>query len=258
VVEGPARDMDSNRAELRAAIAALKAASAWKGKVKLWIDNKNVMRGLQRLAEGIQPEDLIDDEWRESTGLNRGYTENRWMRESQDRDMWEVAVDLVKLYDGRLTLGWQRGHQDVDRPKHLWTKHEAGNIEADRICNLYKKKAAPKERLIMPRKHSWRLCWRGVELVGPWRQELREKFDIMMVVHHFAEVRGWGTEVAEQWLGEDVSYWRMKGRSVAQRVAAAKCMYSMWETEDVKVKRRQGQQPAGTEQGPAAEVCAMR
>ena len=90
-------------------------------------------------------------------------------------------------------------------------------------------------------------------MVGVWRRELKDRFDIMSMMHYFSEVRGWGNG-ADEWLGEDIGYWRLKGHSLAQRVIAAKCMYSMWQTEDVMSKRRTW---LSEQERERQEVCVM-
>lgn len=241
VVEGYPEDMDSNRAELRAALAVLCKVRAWKGAVTLWIDNENVQRGLERMAEGTQPADIMT-QGEEHTNARAeeggwGIEETIWLRSRQDRDLWEVAAEVVGWFGGRLSVHWQKSHQDTRKSKVSLTKYERGNIKADEMCNRYKGVKAEGQRLILPRRRSWRLSWEGRETLGPWRAELKERFDTMMVLHHFAEVRGWG-KAAEEWLGNDIGYWKLRNRTVAQRIQAAQCMYAMWETEDVIAKRR--------------------
>ena len=42
-------DMDSTRAELMGAYAILHKTQEWRGVVRLWVDNDNVVKGLERL-----------------------------------------------------------------------------------------------------------------------------------------------------------------------------------------------------------------
>lgn len=115
VVEGLEQDMDSNRAELRAALAVMYKVQQWKGRVRLWIDNQNVLAGLKRLAEGLQLADLMDLTEERSEGNPELGTEmvgeQEWLRKCQNRDLWEVAMGFVEWFEGRLELRWQRGHQ---------------------------------------------------------------------------------------------------------------------------------------------------
>ena len=57
-VGGLPEEMDSTRAELMGAYAVLHRARQWKGVVRLWVDNANVVRGLEKRL-GIERADAV-------------------------------------------------------------------------------------------------------------------------------------------------------------------------------------------------------
>ena len=59
-VGGLVEEMDSTRAELLGAYAVMHKVRQWKGTVRIWVDNDNVVRGLEkRLALGIERVDAV-------------------------------------------------------------------------------------------------------------------------------------------------------------------------------------------------------
>ena len=51
-------EMNSTRAELMGAYAVLHKVRQWKGTVKLWVDNDNVVRGLEKRL-GVERADAV-------------------------------------------------------------------------------------------------------------------------------------------------------------------------------------------------------
>jgi hypothetical protein len=240
-VRGLAEDMDSNRAELYGAIAVIKRTEAWRGSKRLWIDNDNVVRGLQMMLKGA---DKDQDAWTAAQTI-RGkkdeacsYTgERKWLRKAEDRDLWEVLELLVMDLEGTLTVHWQRGHQDKQAKYRELTKAEKGNIWADKICNKMKGIVQIPDRLHLPRKRSWRVCWNGVEMVGKIDKELAEKIGIEKILGHWEVQRGWGGR-AREWIGEEAARrWMKMSGSITVKTTRVKCMWSMWQTEDVIASR---------------------
>ena len=94
-VGGLPEEMDSTRAELVGAYAVLHKARRWRGTVRLWVDNDNVVRGLEKRL-GVERADAV---WAVAENWSKGeeVDEEDWrvqMGESADGDLWE-AMDLL-------------------------------------------------------------------------------------------------------------------------------------------------------------------
>ena len=61
-VGGLPEEMDSTRAELMGAYAVLHGVKEWEGTVRIWVDNDNVVRGLEKRL-GIE---RVDAAWARS------------------------------------------------------------------------------------------------------------------------------------------------------------------------------------------------
>ena len=139
--------------------------------------------------------------------------------------------------EGDVEVHWVRGHEDARTMRRMMNKHQRGNVRADANCTAVKRGVRSKDRLLLPRRKSWRLCYDGVEMVGVLRKELRDKMRTERLMRYFRDTRGWGDEV-DRWLGEEVvAGWRMAGKALHQRVSAVRMMFSMWLTEDVVARR---------------------
>ena len=65
-------------------------------------------------------------------------------------------------------------------------------MRADANCTTAKGRARTKIRLQLPRRKTWRLCYRGVEMAGVLRHEMRDVGDATgeRLMEHFRETRG--------------------------------------------------------------------
>jgi hypothetical protein len=261
-VWGPAGDMDSNRAELYGLVAVLRRVRLWEGEVVVWVDNWNVVQGIGKLLDTHHDQlaamDDADDSWR--TGLERiEYTgRRRWLKQAQDRDLYEVLAVMVGEMKGTIKVNWQRSHQDTRKPASALTKTERGNVLADAHCNVMKRAMGdmrfPK-RIEIPRPRSWRVAWAGDEVVGRIKTELQSKTKVELVLEHFKTARGWGNR-AKEWIGQDAAKsWVSFAGDVGKRVRVAKCMYSMWETIEVKMSRASKLTREEQLAGSVCELC---
>ena len=102
-VEGAARvgglpgEMDSTGAELLGAYAALHKVRQWKGTVRVWVDNDNVVRGLEKRL-GIERADAV---WAvtENWSADSEEMEPSWKVQlgvGSDGDLWEASCTLVQ------------------------------------------------------------------------------------------------------------------------------------------------------------------
>ena len=112
------------------------------------------------------------------------------MGESADGDLWEAMDLLLEQMSGTVEVRWVRGHADKRTGKRAMSKHQRGNVRADANCTAAKRGERSKQRLLLPRRKSWRLCYDGVEMVGVLRKELREKMRTERLLQYFREVRG--------------------------------------------------------------------
>ena len=155
---------------------------------------------------------------------------------------------------GKVEVRWVRGHADKRTGRRMMSKHQRGNVRADENCTSAKRGVRSRQRLQLPRRRSWRLCYDGVEMVGVLRKEIRERMRTERLLQYFTATRGWGS-TANRWLGEEaLAGWRMPGRAIYQRVAAVRMMFSMWMTEEKQVSRM----PLLTKQEQSVVVkCAL-
>ena len=202
------------------------------------MDNDNVVRGLERRL-GIERADAV---WTEADawGSNQDADADDWrvqLGAGSDGDLWEAMDLLLERMEGQVEVRWVRGHSDKTVATRAMSKQQRGNVRADANCTAVKVAARSRQRLVLPRRKSWRLCYDGVEMVGPLRKTLRERMRVERLLLYFKETRGWGAE-ADSWLGEGaLAGWKMTGAALHQRVAAVRMMFSMWLTEDVQVRR---------------------
>ena len=153
--------------------------------------------------------------------------------EGSDGDLWEAVDLLLERMQGKVEVNWIRGHADKTTTRRMLSKHQRGNVRADANCTAVKRGVRSRVRLTLPRRKSWRLCYDGVEMIGIFRKELRDRMKTERLMRHFKETRGWGEE-ADRWLGEGVlAGWRMTSKAMHQRIAAVRMMFSVWLTEDV-------------------------
>ena len=237
-VGGLPEEMDSTRAELLGAYAVLHKVRQWEGTVRIWVDNDNVVRGLEKRL-GIERADAV---WAvaENWAADSEELEPSWRVQlgvGSDGDLWEAMDLLLERMAGKVEVHWVRGHEDKRTTRRMMSKHQRGNVKADANCTAVKRGVRSRVRLLLPRRKSWRLCYDGVEMVGVLRKELRDKTRTERLMKYFKDTRGWGVE-AERWLGEEVvAGWRMASKALHQRVAAVRMMFSMWLTEDVVARR---------------------
>ena len=179
-VGGLSEEMDSTRAELMGvyAYAVLHKVRKWEGTVRIWVDNNNVVRGLEKRL-GIERADAV---WARSTSKNwfgsaleEGDSWRVQLGEGSDGDLWEAVDLLLERMQGKVEVNWIKGHADKRTTRRMMSKHQRGNVRADANCTAVKRGVRSRVRLLLPRRKSWRLCYDGVEMVGILRKELREK-----------------------------------------------------------------------------------
>ena len=131
---------------------------------------------------------------------------------------------MLSRRKGKVEVKWVRGHADSRGLRRTLSTAERGNVRADAICNMYRHARLQDPRLVLPRAASWRLCWRGTEVVRGLRRALREKLDAVLVLSYFEIQRRWGA-LAESWLGgEAVLNWSMRSQPLGRRVKVANCV----------------------------------
>ena len=227
-VGGLPEEMGSTRAGLLGAYAVMHKVRQWQGTVRVWVDNDNVVKGLEKRL-GIERPDAV---WTvaEDWAADSQELESSWKVQlgvGADGDLWEAMDSLLERMEGKVEVHWVRGHEDKRTTRRMTNKHQRGNVRADANCTAVKKGVRSKARLLLPRRKSWRLCYDGVEMVGVLRKELRDKLRAEILMEYFRSTRGWGQE-AERLLGEEVvADWRMAGRPLHQRVSAVRMMFSL-------------------------------
>jgi ribonuclease HI len=128
--EGAARvgglpgEMDSTRAELLGAYAVLHKVRQWKGTVRVWVDNDNVVRGLEKRL-GIERADAV---WAvaENWSADSEELEPSWKVQlgvGSDGDLWEAMDLLLERMEGKLEVHWVRGHEDKRTTRRMMSKH---------------------------------------------------------------------------------------------------------------------------------------
>jgi ribonuclease HI len=166
-VGGLPEEMDSTRAELMGAYAVLHKVREWEGTVRIWVDNDNVVRGLEKRL-GVERADAVwarSEVWAGST-QEEGDNWRVQLGEGSDGDLWEAVDLLLERMQGKVEVNWIRGHADRTTTRRMMSKHQRGNVRADANCTAVKRGARSRMRLPLPRRKSWRLCYDGVEMVG--------------------------------------------------------------------------------------------
>ena len=97
---------------------------------------------------------------------------------------------LLERMEGDVEVHWVRGHEDKRTMRRMMSKHQRGNVRADANCTTVKRGARSRNRLLLPRRKSWRLCYDGVEMVGILRKELRDKMRTERLMRYFRVTRG--------------------------------------------------------------------
>ena len=177
--------------------------------------------------------------------------------EREDADVWEAIEENLRVRAGRLKVRWVRGHADSRKAKRAWTKDEHGNIRADAICNALKGVRVQGDRLVLPRRRSWRVMCGGVEVVREVKTELREAMGAAKLLRYWRLTRRWG-ELADKWIGGHTArLWATVTGQLWQRVRKARCMYSMWQTADVLAARAKGCTTEQRELLARCELCGL-
>ena len=122
-VGGLPEEMDSTRAELMGAYAVLHKVQGWGGTVRIWIDNDNVVRGLEKRL-GIERADAV---WAvsESWAPTADAGSDDWrvqMGESADGDLWEAMELLLEKMVGKVEVRWVRGHADKRTGRRMMSR----------------------------------------------------------------------------------------------------------------------------------------
>ena len=124
-VGGLPEEMDSTRAELLGAYAVLHKVRQWEGTVRIWVDNDNVVRGLEKRL-GIERVDAI---WTvaENWAADSEELEPNWRVQlgvGSDGDMWKAMDLLLERMEGEVEVHWVRGHEDKRTTRMMMSKHQ--------------------------------------------------------------------------------------------------------------------------------------
>ena len=139
-VGGLPEETDSIRAELMGAYAVLHKVREWKGTVRIWVDNDNVIRGLEKRL-GIERADAVWARSEDWAGSALGEEES-WrvqLGEGSDGDLWEAVDLLLERMQGKVEVNWIRGHADKRTTRRMTSKHQRGNVRADANCTAIKR-----------------------------------------------------------------------------------------------------------------------
>ena len=246
VCHGPAEWTSSYRAELTGALAGLVLLTEvvrWEGDIHLWLDNQGVERGLRQLISAYTPAG------QEHAGRNlmrskqQGYSlQEKWLWEREARDLWEVMILQMdrRGLRNRVKVNWIASHSDRHVPAHLRSYEQQGNIQADRVCTLFRTGARQESPLELPRPRTWRLHLRGREITGDVRKALEMEARSKQLLQYFAQQRGWGEEATRRWAGEAMpNHWLLPGIQLARRATIMKYLYALVWTDDVEARRMQ-------------------
>ena len=116
--------------------------------MRIWIDNDNVVRGLEKRL-GIERADAV---WAvsESWAPTADAGSDDWrvqMGESADGDLWEAMELLLERMVGKVEVRWVRGHADKRTGRRMMSKHQRGNVRADENCTSAKRGVRSRQRL---------------------------------------------------------------------------------------------------------------
>ena len=117
------------------AYAVLRKVRQWEGTVRIWVDNDNVVRGLEKRL-GIERADAM---WAvaENWSADSQEVESSWRVQlgvGADGDLWGAMDLLLDRMEGRVEVHWVRGHEDKRRRTRMMGKHQRGNVKADANC----------------------------------------------------------------------------------------------------------------------------
>ena len=156
-VGGLPEEMDSTRAELSGAYAVLHKVRQWEGTMRIWVDNDNVVRGLEKRL-GIERPDAV---WAVAENWAAGSVELEpsWKVQlgvGSDGNLWNATNLLLERMEGKAEVHWMRGHEDKRTTRRMMSKHQRGNVKADANCTAVKRMTRRKTRLLLPNRKCWR------------------------------------------------------------------------------------------------------
>ena len=106
-VGGLPEEMDSTRAELMESYAVLYKVSQWEDTMRIWVDNDNVVRGLEKRLD-IERADAVwarSEDWAGSA-LEEGDSWRVQLGEGSDGDIWEAVDLLLERMQGKVEASW--------------------------------------------------------------------------------------------------------------------------------------------------------
>ena len=120
---GLLEEMDPTRAELMGAYVVLHKVTELRGIVRIWVDNDNVVRGLEKRL-GVERADAVwarSEAWAGST-QEGGDSWRVQLGEGSDGDLWEAVDLLLETMPGKVEVSRIRGHADKTTTRRMPSK----------------------------------------------------------------------------------------------------------------------------------------
>ena len=117
--------MDSTRAELMGTCAVLHKVREWEGTVRIWVDNANVVRRLEKRL-GIERADAVWARFEDRSGSASEEGDN-WRVQlgvGSDGDLWEAVDLLLERIHDKVEVNWIRSHADERTTRRMPSKHQ--------------------------------------------------------------------------------------------------------------------------------------
>ena len=236
LVPGPWRCQTSSRAESFGLLSFMRLAR------RAWSTDRGAVRMRRTWVANLDNEGVV----KRFCTCPETWSVTQWMH-IIDRDIWEAIANERQrwIQSGEvIEARWVRSH--ALRRMKAWDMKatDVGNHVADRIANAAERAASTaqrdeaRDRVVVDRRHRWRVSMHGEEVTGKVRKEITDRVRLDILCEYMRardeeaglkkEARGVDVEVVKRMMGG--------GRRLTWSVAEIKIFFGLWSTGERTVK----------------------